>query len=64
MHAWWWEPLILALRRQKQDSLCEFKASFLYMARSRPAKAEVLSPKEKNKTIINGTKQLQLPQKC
>ena len=31
--------LILALRRQRQEDLCEFKASLMYRASSKTAKA-------------------------
>jgi hypothetical protein len=27
---WWCTPLISALRRQRQEDLCEFKASLIY----------------------------------
>ena len=30
---WWYMPLILALRRQRQVDLCKFKASLVYTGR-------------------------------
>jgi len=37
---WWWRtPLIPALRRQRQVALCECKASLVYRASSRTARA-------------------------
>ena len=35
--AWWNMPLILALGRQRQEDLCEFKASLVYRMSSRLA---------------------------
>ena len=33
---WWWHmPLISALRRQRQEDLCEFKARVVYRESSR-----------------------------
>jgi hypothetical protein len=31
-------PLILVIRRQRQEDLCEFKASLIYVSSSRTAK--------------------------
>lgn len=46
---WWYMPLILALDRQRQEDLCEFKASLIYRASSRTARdyTEKLSCLEK-----------------
>ena len=35
---WWRTPLILALGRQRQTDLFEFKASLVYIASSRPTR--------------------------
>jgi hypothetical protein len=37
--AWWYTPLILALWRQRQEHLCEFKTSLIYKVSSRTARA-------------------------
>ena len=36
---WWHTPLILALGRQRQVDLCEFKVSLIYKVSSRTARA-------------------------
>ena len=52
--AWWCMPLILALRRQRQVGLCEFKASLVYRVSSRKARATCLKKtKTQNKTKQN-----------
>jgi hypothetical protein len=43
------EPLIPALRRQRQVSLCEFKASLVYSLSSRKARATQRNPVKKKK---------------
>jgi hypothetical protein len=43
-------PLILALGRQRQVNLCEFKASLVYIVSSRIARAPQRNPVSKNKT--------------
>lgn len=35
--AWWCAPVMLALRRKRQDDRCEFKASLGYEVNTRPA---------------------------
>jgi hypothetical protein len=45
-------PLIPALRRKKQADLREFKASLIYRASSRTAKATLKNPVSKTKIII------------
>ena len=42
--AWWYVPLIPALGRQTQADLCEFKASLVYKASSRTARATQKNP--------------------
>ena len=52
---WWRRPLILALGRQRQVDLCEFKASLVYRASSRTAEATgrpCLEKTEKKKKLI------------
>jgi hypothetical protein len=50
---WWWHlPLIPTLGRQRQEALCEFKASLVYKSSSRIARATQRNPvskKQKNK---------------
>ena len=46
-------PLIPALGRQRQVHLCEFKASLVYGASSRKAKATQRNPVLKDKTKMN-----------
>jgi hypothetical protein len=41
-------PLILALRRQRQEDLCEFKASADYILSSRPAEGYLVKHCLKN----------------
>jgi len=53
--AWWFRPLTLALRRQRQVNLCEFKASLVYRMSSKTARETLLSLKNKNKTKQNKT---------
>lgn len=36
---WWYTPLILALRNQRQMDLCEFEASLAYIESSKTARA-------------------------
>jgi hypothetical protein len=36
---WWHKPFIPAFGRQRQVNLYEFKASLIFIANSRPAKA-------------------------
>jgi hypothetical protein len=55
---WWYMPLIVALRRQRQVDLCEFEASLAYKVSSRMARATERNPVSKqNKTKQNKTKQ-------
>ena len=49
-------PLILALRRQRQVYLCEFKASLVYIASSRPAGTKNGDPVSKKTKKINKEK--------
>ena len=42
-------PLILALRRQTQEDLCEFEASLIYNTNSRTARTQ-RNPVFRNKT--------------
>lgn len=45
--AWWFMPLILVLKRQRQVAIvCEFKSSFVYIASSRTACRENLFQKK------------------
>jgi hypothetical protein len=37
--AWWRTPLIPALRKQRQEDLCEFEASLVYRVSSMTARA-------------------------
>jgi hypothetical protein len=54
---WWYMPLILALGRQKQVDLCEFKASLGYRVNSRTARATQRTPVfKKAKTNKNPNK--------
>ena len=46
----WHIPLVLALRRQRQADLCEFKASLVYRESSRTARATQRNPVSQNKT--------------
>ena len=47
---WWHMPLILALGRQRQSDLCEFKASLIYKVSFRTARAVTQrNPVSKNK---------------
>lgn len=36
---WWYKPLILVLRRQRQMNLCEIKSNLAYIVSSRPSVA-------------------------
>ena len=45
---WWHTPLILALRRQRQENLYEFEASLIYEASSRTARAMQKDPALEN----------------
>jgi hypothetical protein len=47
-------PLIPAFRRQRQVDLCEFKASLVYRASSRTARATQRNPvsKKKKKVLV------------
>lgn len=36
--AWWFTPLMPALRRKRQVELCEFKANLVYIVNSREAR--------------------------
>ena len=45
----WHTPLILILWRQRQADLCEFKASLVYRASSRTARATQRNPVLKKK---------------
>jgi hypothetical protein len=54
---WWRTPLILALGRQRQTDLFEFKASLVYTVSSRTARAIPGKPSlKKTKTKPNQTK--------
>jgi hypothetical protein len=58
--AWWYMPLIPALRRQRLAELCEFKSSLVCIVRFRTAKAtypDSVSTKQ-NKRIQGGGEQL------
>ena len=50
---WWSMTLIPALRRQRQAHLCEFKASLLYRASTRTARATLRNPVSKTKQNKN-----------
>jgi hypothetical protein len=51
---WWWHrSLIPALGRQRQSDLCEFKASLVYRAIFRIAKATQRVSVWKNKTKLS-----------
>jgi hypothetical protein len=58
--------LVPALRRQRQEDLCEFQDSLPYRERSRTARAKgrnpVLEKKEKNKTKNNNNNKVELYQ--
>ena len=57
--AWWWHtPLVPALRRQRQENLCEFEASLAYKASSRTARTTQKNPVSKTNKQ-NKTKQKQ-----
>ena len=47
--AWWCTPLIPAFGKQKQEDLCEFKASFVYKASSRTTRDAQRNPVSKKK---------------
>jgi len=52
--AWWHGPLVPALGGQKQENLCELKASLVYMVSSRPAQSKyIVDPISINKTPEN-----------
>ena len=48
--AWWCMPLILALERQRQVDLSEFKASLVYIMSFRKLRAIQRDPVSKNKS--------------
>jgi hypothetical protein len=45
---WWPMPLIPALRRQRQEGLCEFTASLVYRVSSRIARTTQRNPVSKS----------------
>jgi hypothetical protein len=53
---WWLTPLILALGKQRQVDLCEFKASVIYRVSSRTARDKQRNPISKKKKKINKIK--------
>ena len=48
--SWWSILLIPALRRQRQEDLCDFKASLVYRVSSRTARTTQRNTVSKNKT--------------
>lgn len=48
--AWWYSLLILELRRQKQEDLCEFEVSLVYewIPEESDLQGEILSHKNQN----------------
>jgi hypothetical protein len=51
--AWWYTPLILRLRRQRQVDLCELKASLVYRVSSRTVRATQRNHFSKNEKAKN-----------
>jgi hypothetical protein len=57
----WLKPLISSLERQKQVDLCEFKASLVYRASSRIARARQRNLVSKNQTKPTNQSTMSLP---
>jgi hypothetical protein len=51
---WWYMPLILALDRQRQEDLCEFKSSLIYIASSNTARTTLEGPCLKKQMEVGG----------
>ena len=53
--AWWRTPLIPALGRQKQEDLCELKASLVYRVSSRTVRTTQRNSVSKNQNKVKTT---------